>query len=120
MPFYPGEEKMSEDEKPKLLTQLELKGAKGESIPVFVDVHERFTSRLRFVRSIEDLDAIGFKRPSAYATSGDMAPEGRIRIHAENALLGNYLLVGIGRANSDETAEQAEDAIFAYERLINR
>ena len=111
---------MSENEKPPLLTQLELTGAKEEVIPVFVDVHELFTSRLRFVRSIDNLDTLGFKKPPAYATPGDLTPEARIRVHAESALRGKYQLVGIGRAEPDETAEDAKEAILAYERKINR
>jgi hypothetical protein len=99
----------------KLLARENLRGRDDEVIPLFVVVHQQFTTRLHYYRSMEGVEKDGFKCPG---DEGEMTPENVIWQEASNAFKEGYSLVAVGRADPDESAEDAMASICKVERVI--
>lgn len=102
-----------------ILAELALHDREGNTIPVYIGVHDRFRMRLHFCRSVDGLQRNGFRRPQADKPEDEWTFEERVRMKVERAFKEGYHLVGIGRAEEGETPEEATEAVLAYERLIS-
>lgn len=103
-----------------ILAELALHDGEGKPIPVYVGVHDRFKVRLHFCRSIPDLQRQGFHRPSDEKAEDEWTTEEWIRIKVERAFRAGFNLVGIGRAEDGESADEATEAVLAFENRISR
>ena len=102
-----------------ILAELEIQGPDGKPVPVFIGVHECFGIRLSFCRSINGVERKGFRRPAKDKPEDEWTVEESIWSHVQRALKEGYRLVGIGRAEEGETAEEALAAVLDYEQVIN-
>lgn len=101
-----------------ILAELALHDREGKPIPVYIGVHDRFRMRLHFVRSDLDLQRNGFTKPDADTPEDEWTTEEQIRMKVEAAFKAGYGLVGIGRAEDGETADEAAAAVLEYEKRI--